>query len=365
MLKFIHAADFHLDAPFTALSTDEARRRREEQRLLPQRLAELCRAEGADLVLLAGDLLDGERVYRETLLALAKALGGLEVPVFIAPGNHDFYGPRTPYAAISWPENVHIFTTNEIEGVELPGCTVYGAAFTAPACDESPLKGFAAPRDGKPGLMVLHGDVEGKGRYSSITADDIAASGLTYLALGHVHACSGLQKSGGTWWAYPGCIEGRGFDELGDKGVLVGTVSDAGAVEARFVPLARRRYQVYTVDLTGAEDPAAALAAALPKDGADDLVRILLTGERGGEPLDLEGLEAAVAPWFAGVVLRDQTRLSRDLWERRGENSLTGLFLREMERRIAREEDPEARLRLEKAARFGLAALENREEVGA
>ena len=86
--------------------------------------------------------------------------------------------------------------------------------------------GFAAPRDGRIHLMALHGDVEGKGRYGPIALEDIAASGLTYLALGHIHACSGLQKAGDTYWAYPGCPEGRGFDELGDKGVLVVTVDD-------------------------------------------------------------------------------------------------------------------------------------------
>lgn len=367
MLKFIHAADFHLDAPFTAHSAEEARRRREEQRLLPGRLADLCAAEGADLVLLAGDLLDGERVYRETLESLAAALERMAVPVFIAPGNHDFYGARTPYAAIEWPKNVHIFTSDRVETVELPGlgCTVCGAAFTAPACDLSPLRGFSAPAaPGRPWLMVLHGDVDGKGRYGSILPEDIAASGLTYLALGHIHACSGLQRAGRTAWAYPGCPEGRGFDELGDKGVLVGTIDELGNVDARFVPLAERRYQIYRVDLTGQADPAAALEAALPKGGERDLVRILLTGERDGS-LDLEALGAVAAPYFAEVTLRDMTRLSRALWERSGENTLTGLFLREMRGRIDAAEDDAARERLERAARYGLAALEGREEVGA
>ena len=365
MLKFIHAADFHLDAPFTALSGEEARARREEQRRLPERLAALCEREGADLLLLSGDLLDGERVYQETLQALSAALGRVRARVFLSPGNHDFYSPRSPYAGVKWPENVHIFTTPTPERVELPelGCTVWGAAFTAPYCDESPLRGFTAPRDGGRHLMVLHGDVDGRGRYGSITQEDISESGLTYLALGHVHACSGLRRAGETWWAYHGCAEGRGFDELGDKGVLAGAVGEDGAVEARFVPLAERRYQILTVDLTGADDPAAALAAALPRDGGRDIVRILLTGESGVEGLDLGALTAVAQPYFASVTLRDHTRLRRELWERLEENSLTGLFLRAMRRRMDEAEDGAEREKLELAARFGLAALEGREEV--
>ena len=220
MLTIIHGADFHLDAPFAALPPDKARARRAEQRELLDRLAGLAEERRADVVLLSGDLLDGGQTYQETVQALARTLGGIPAPVFIAPGNHDCYGPRSVYAGTAWPDNVHIFSTVAVEGVELPGlnCVVHGAAFTTPQADRSPLMGFAAPRDGRIHLMALHGDVEGKGRYGPIALEDIAASGLTYLALGHIHACSGLQKAGDTYWAYPGCPEGRGFDELGDEG---------------------------------------------------------------------------------------------------------------------------------------------------
>ena len=89
MLKIIHGADFHLDSPFSGLSPEQAVQRREEQRELLDRLAALARDRQADLVLLAGDLLDSERVYRETALALSRALGAIPCPVFISPGNHD------------------------------------------------------------------------------------------------------------------------------------------------------------------------------------------------------------------------------------------------------------------------------------
>lgn len=358
MLTIIHGADFHLDAPFAALPPDKARARRAEQRELLDRLAGLAEERRADVVLLSGDLLDGGQTYQETVQALARTLGGIPAPVFIAPGNHDCYGPRSVYAGTAWPDNVHIFSTVAVEGVELPGlnCVVHGAAFTTPQADRSPLMGFAAPRDGRIHLMALHGDVEGKGRYGPIALEDIAASGLTYLALGHIHACSGLQKAGDTYWAYPGCPEGRGFDELGDKGVLVVTVDDGGAVSAEFVPLARRRYEILTVDVTGAESPAAALAAALPADAGEDCYRIVLTGERGEEPPELAALAALAEPRFYSVTLRDQTRERRTLWARSGEDSLTGLFLRIL-RSGALEGDG-----LELAARFGLAALENGED---
>ena len=87
MLKIIHGADFHLDSPFSGLTPERAAQRRGEQRELLEDLAALVREREADLVLLAGDLLDSERVFRETAQALRTALANIPCPVFIAPGN--------------------------------------------------------------------------------------------------------------------------------------------------------------------------------------------------------------------------------------------------------------------------------------
>ena len=359
MVKIIHGADFHLDSPFAGLTPERAAQRRGEQRELLERLAGLARDRGADLVLLAGDLLDSQRLFRETAQALARSLASIPCPVFIAPGNHDFWSARSPWATLEWPENVHIFPAGEMEEVELPGlgCTVYGRAFPDAHWGSSPLAGFRARREpGRLSLAVLHGEVDGAGVYGPLSREDIAASGLDYLALGHIHQCSGLQREGDTFWAYPGCPEGRGFDETGDKGVLY-VEAGPGQVRAEFVPLCRRRCHVAAVDLTGAEDVLAAARAALPAGAAEDIVRLVLTGECAG--VDLAGLEGALSPLCYGLSLRDQTRLPRDLWARRGEDNLTGLFLQAMWERCRAEPDSQL---CQLAARYGLAALENGEE---
>lgn len=150
MLKVLHGADFHLDSPFSGLKPDAAARRRGEQRELLARLTDLAREREADLVLLSGDLLDGDLVFRETVQVLARALGEIPCPVFLAPGNHDWYGPQSPYAALEWPGNVHLFTGPELGAVRLPelGCTVWGAAFCAPRQSASPCGAFMPRRRG-------------------------------------------------------------------------------------------------------------------------------------------------------------------------------------------------------------------------
>lgn len=363
MLTFIHAADFHLDSTFGALDQRRAAGRRRESREVAFRLANYVNSQGISLVLLAGDLFDSAAAYRETGEQLAQALGQMEAKVFIAPGNHDWYGPGSPWETVAWPENVHVFRDSALTAAEVPelGLVVHGAAFTGPEQPESLLAGFAAPADGRRHIGLLHGELDGaEERYDPLRREEIAASGLDYLALGHVHKRTEPLALGRTVCAWPGCPEGRGFDELGEKGFYQGTVSDEGQVSLTFVPFARHRYEILEVDVTG-KDPRAAVEAALPPDTAGDLYRILLTGETAEGGAGAAGIREALAGRFCALEVRDRTRMAEDLWRRAEEDSLRGLFLRELLARRETAEDEAARAEIDLAARFGLAALDHRD----
>ncbi len=362
MLKFIHAADFHLDSAFAALPPGRALERRRESRELAFRLADYVNAHGVRLVLLAGDLFDSAAPYRETGEALAQALGRMEAQVFAAPGNHDWYGPGSPWTTVDWPENVHIFRENALTAIDLPelGVTVHGGAFTGPEQGTSLLKDFAAPEDGRIHLGLLHGEIDpAEARYNPLRREEIAASGLAYLALGHIHKRSEPKRYGKTLCAWPGCVEGRGFDELGEKGFYEG-VFDGGEAALTFVPFARRRYQITDVDVTG-QSPRDAVEQALPKDTEQDLYRIRLTGETGASGADPLALETALAGRFYALEVRDHTRVAQDIWARAEEDSLRGLFLRELQARWKAAGDEMERNMVTLAVRFGLAALDHRD----
>ena len=363
MFRFVHAADLHLDSAFGALAPQQAAARRRESREMPFRLANYVNTHGIDLVLLAGDLLDGHGAFRETGEQLAQALGQMEAQVCIAPGNHDFLGGGSVWETVDWPENVHIFREPRMTALELPElcAVVHGAAFTAPEQAESLLAGFAAPADGRVHLGVLHGEIDpAENRYDPLGKAEIAASGLAYLALGHIHKRTEPLRFGNTVCAWPGCPEGRGFDELGEKGFYAGTIDDTGKVALTFVPFARRRYEILTVDVTG-QAPRAAIEAALPTETVQDLYRILLTGETGEGGAQAEALQEALADRFYALEIRDQTRLAEDLWARAAEDSLRGLFLRDLKSRLDSARTEEERQRITMAARFGLAALDHRD----
>ena len=362
-LRILHAADLHLDSPFEGLGAGKAAVRRKEQRELLGALAELAEREQVDLVLLAGDLLDSDGSYAETGEELVRCLRQIQALVFIAPGNHDCYTPASPYARLRMPDNVHIFRKNAIEAVELPGLQtrVYGAAFTEKTSGPL-LRGFRAPRqEGLYQILCLHGEVGGgNSRYDPITPEELAASGLDYAALGHIHKASGLLRAGRTWYSWPGCPEGRGFDETGEKTVSIVELEGEKCL-LRPVCIAQRRYEQLRVDVTGI-DPLLAIHTQLPDDTVSDSYRIVLTGETEAAP-DLRRLQANLDELFFSLQLKDETRLRRSVWDGVGENSLRGLFLARLKARFDAAATEQERRGIEQTARWGLAALDNAEEV--
>ena len=360
MLKIVHAADLHLDSAFSALSAEQAAMLRREQRRIVEDIAAQAERISADLLLLSGDLFDSDRCFGETAEALCRAFEQTRAHIFIAPGNHDWYSANSPWTRMKLPENVHIFTSSAIERVELPelGCTVWGAAFLSDSA-RPPLADFRANGDGV-NIMVLHGDVDmPDSKYGYISHDDIADSKLDYLALGHVHKFSGVQKAGNTFYAYPGCAMGRGFDETGEKGILCGTV-DKGCCDMKFLPLSGRRYEIVSVDISDSEDFAAAVRQALPEGCGRDIYRVILRGERSETP-DIAAIEQALEGLCCRLEVRDETRPKIELWAAAGENTLKGGFLRRMKALYDAAQSDAERSRITKAVSYGLAALENRE----
>ena len=357
-LKILHAADLHLDSAFEALGAAKAALRRSEQREMLRRVFAAAQEREVDLVLFAGDVFDYAPVtYAETVAQLRKCLDNCSAKVFIAPGNHDSYRASSPWAG-AFGENVHIFRSESIECVELPelGARIYGCAFTDAVAD-APLRGFCAEKsEGIFNIGVFHGDTASPdSRYGAISAFDVAGSGLDYLALGHIHTATALQKTGETWWSYPGCAEGRGFDECGEKGVYYIELGE-GECRAEFIPTCTRKYEVLEVDAS--QD----ILPQLPEGTENDIYRIILSGECEHAP-EMQALETMLAPRFFSLQLRDKTRPIQNIWESAAEDSLRGLFLRRMRDALEKAENETEREKIIQAVRWTLAALDGGEAV--
>ncbi len=362
MIKLLHAADFHLDSPLGAAGPSPAVRRAELRRTA-ERVFELAGSEKVDIILLAGDLFDNNSPYLGTVELLKQLTLEAKVPVCIAPGNHDYYSERSPYAQDDWPENVHIFSEPALSGAHFSslGCNVWGAAFTSPMCQSQPLQGFQVPEGEDVNIILLHGEVTtASSRYGAITPQQILKAGADYLALGHIHAYSGLHTQDDRAWAWPGCPEGRGFDETGDKGVIIAEI-EKGRVDIRFESLARRRYYDITVDPDCNSYPLQAVLSALPMGTEDDICRIVFRGQSGKTGLQAEALRLALSERFYSLELLDRTVLSDDIWNQANQDSLRGLFLQSLREKNAKSETPDQEHIIMLAAHFGLAALDGRE----
>ena len=359
-MRILHAADLHLDSAFAGLAEEKAALLRQESRDILRRMVDWANDHAVDVMLLSGDLFDSDRMYSQTARTLAQALARFRGRIFLSPGNHDFYAPGSGYDAVDWPENVHIFTSRRPQTVLLRSlnASVTGAAFTS-AEEWEPFDGASfSGGDASIRLGVLHGEVpRGESKYRAIPPTEIEKTNLTYLALGHVHRCAGVQRAGNTAYAYPGCLPGRGFDETGDKGFLYGEITPE-KVELEFIPFAPRRYQSVTADITD-RDPADAVRQALDPDCGQDICRVLLTGSRR-ENFSLSALTSELSGLCAALELTDETYPEEDVWARCGEDSLRGLFLQNLRARYDGADEDEKRQLLQ-AARFGLAALDNRD----
>ncbi len=317
MIKILHSADWHLDAPMSGHSPAETDYLRRELKKIPEKIGKLCKAEMCDLMLLSGDLFDGA-YSPDTLRTVQKILADLNIPVFISPGNHDFIGSESPYAASGWSENVTIFQNPKIESISLPelDCRIYGAGYTSMDCPAL-FKGFAAAGPESWHLAVIHGEVEASGSsYCPISREQLRSSGLSYTALGHIHKGSSL-RVGDTLCAWPGCPMGHGYDELGAKGVILVTLDQD--VKAAFHPLDTPRF--YDEEVEAGDNAQDAVASLLPALYTDDFYRITLTGYSSG--VDLKALSF---PHVPHLTLKDETRPELDLWGCVGEDTLEGVF---------------------------------------
>ena len=317
MIKILHSADWHLDSPLLFRSPEQTQLLRKALSQIPGKIAAICQEQGCDMMLLSGDLFDGPYAA-DTLLSLRNALEQVGVPVFIAPGNHDFVGTDSPWLSERWPANVHIFTHPVMESKTLPelDCRVYGAGFTSMDCP-SVLADFSPEHTERYAVGVLHGDpTQVNSPYCPITTQQVKQSGLDYLALGHIHKGDSF-RAGKTLCAWPGCPMGRGFDEQGEKGVLIVTVDDT--VTTQFIPLDTPRF--YDLEIPATQP----LSSVLPPVGNKDFYRITFAGP--SEPMDLAKLEQEFSR-FPNLELRDRTTPPVNIWGSAGEDTFEGMYFK-------------------------------------
>lgn len=395
-LKIAHAADLHLGSPFARLPEDISNRLSDEQRAYLTRLVDRCLAEEVDLLVLAGDVFDRPDASSIWVNRLVDALAKLDpIDVYIVPGNHDPYYPESVWDRGQWSSNVHIFKEAQTVHHERLGLDVSAFPFTGlrehTHLDDAYLSLSEDPSHFR--LLLLHGELiagqQSQSAYNPISRNHPSFQHFDYVALGHIHQTESIHLNNDrrTVIRYSGCPQGRGFDELGEKGFWIENLSrhlDASGRyltthESEFHTLDSCQFLIEAIDLSTCEDERAVSSFLLEEldrlmQAYGDTVlkkaclRLVFTGRIDPAiELDLPSLhELAMTVDLAYVELRDKTQVAWPLDRYRNEHGFFAVLIQNYDderaavlRSRASEEEKAKRLRLlDEALNYALEAGE-------
>ena len=259
--RFLHAADIHLDSPLRGLAADPeapAARIRDASRVALGNLVDAALRHRVALVVVAGDLFDGDWQDWRTGHAMAGQLARLTrsgIRVVMIRGNHDADSVLTRGLAL--PDGAALLPHDRPGTVDLPeiGAAVHGQSFaTREVLDNLALR-YPAPLPGRVNIGLLHTAASGRdghANYAPCGIEQLAAHGYHYWALGHVHTREVLHDA--PWIVFPGNLQGRHIRETGAKGAMLVTVRDGAVLPPEHLVLDDVRWEHLHLDVTGAAD---------------------------------------------------------------------------------------------------------------
>lgn len=261
MLRFLHAADLHLDSPLCGLARYEGAPVEAMQRALRgavENLVHTAIERKVSLLVIAGDVYDGDcRDFNTPLFFTGQMqkLAAAGIPVVLISGNHDAANKMT--RALRLPPNCRVLSTDAAETYFLDdiGVAVHGQGFArADVCDNLAAS-YPATTKGLYNIGVLHTCATGSDaheKYAPCSLDDLRSKHYDYWALGHVHKRQTLLAEPDV--VFPGNVQGRDIGETGAKGCVVVEVDAAHNTRVEFVPLDVMRWEHVAVDLASAEN---------------------------------------------------------------------------------------------------------------
>lgn len=323
-MKIIHAADTHLGSPFSFVSDEKKKKLTIELNDTFARLVEYAKNHAIKHILLAGDVFDKDKVSKkdkEFFYGLLKANKDLEF--YYLRGNHD---SNTTYNEEL--DNLHTFNDKWTFFTLEEGVTLSGIELTE-ANQGSLYSSLTLNRDDH-NIVMMHGQETSSvsNPLEDIKIKDLENKNIDYLALGHIHKYSetSLDKRGK--YVYPGCIQGRGFDEEGKKGFIV---YDTDTKEATFISFAKRIIKKETVDISESVDEATARSLIISKitPSKDDIIQIMLTGKVSFDPSRLKDIiETALNDKFFYLEVKNKAKKIIKVDDYMKDTSLRGEFVR-------------------------------------
>ena len=378
MVKLIHTADLHLDSAFRSRFTkEEAENRRQKQLMAWKELLSFAVEKKVQGILIAGDLFDSPVVSHGTMdFFLSTISEHPEISFFYLRGNHDT--ENTFRFQENLPKNLFLFSdkgkkyrlndrlllagveygTKDISFGENEGATqgagqaaeqgvgqenAHGAEALSKSETESEEESkFLKLKEEDCNILLLHGALyQGTPKGEAVQGEEgiflknLEKLPLSYIALGHIHKGGEGKLNNGALWAYPGCLQGRGFDEEGERGFLYLKVEEEKKeIRKEFIPIKQGEFRILEIELLEDEGTLACLKkieVEMEKAGIvkEDSLRIILKGKKGLEQeRNLRYLQLQLQDSVFFLEIRDECELSWNREEAMKEKSLKGEFLR-------------------------------------
>ncbi len=352
MIKFIHCADVHLGSKMEAkLPKSKAEERRGEVRKTFHRMVEYAKKENVRAILLAGDVFDCDRpLKRDKEFFYDVVKGNPELDFLYLRGNHDSAESYEEEGVPNLKRFSEVWTGYDYGDVRISGLEI---------SRENALSLYSTLQldEKRKNIVMLHGQVTSVSGMDKINVHKLADKNVDYLALGHIHSYVENKLDDRGRYAYSGCLEGRGFDECGEKGFVLLEVDQE--ISSTFIPFAERSIEEYSVDITGTGKTYEAYQAvkATVRFSPANLYRILLTGEIDYENDTLASdVERLLSDDCYFVSVKDKTLRKLERREYEGDISLRGEFIRQVMANPDWDDERKSRV-----ITLGLKALEDRE----
>ncbi len=243
-MKIIHTADLHFDSKLeTNLDPVKSKERKRELLNTFERMVDYARLNDVRAIIIAGDMFDKPRISiktREFVLNLIKL--NPEIDFIYASGNHD---EDSFISSIDSINNLYVFD-NKWKTINYNDCNITGINYNE--VSENYLYDTLFLNKEVPNIVVMHGPLGSRG--NGINVNQLRGKGINYLALGHIHKFQKGSIDSNGIFVYPGCPEGRGFDEIGPKGFVLLEVN-GGIINSSFVPFCKRELHEVVIDITG------------------------------------------------------------------------------------------------------------------
>ena len=292
-MKFLHAADLHMDSPLRGLSTYEGapvEQIRGATRRAVENLVDAAISHAVDLVVIAGDVFDGDWKDYSTGLFWIAQLSRLEavgIPVVFVAGNHDAASEIS--RKLRLPPNVTQLSSAKPETRRFDdlNVAVVGQGYSTKAVSADLAAAYPLADPGLFTIGLLHTSLDGRpnhASYAPTTIDTLRSRGYQYWGLGHVHQREEVLTD--PWIVFPGNLQGRHARELGSKGASLVTVEGDSVRSVEHLSLDVVRWHeshVNATELESVDDVLAAVSRSLDSavaTAADRLVaaRVRITG---------------------------------------------------------------------------------------